>query len=316
MLSSRTLLAASSLTLLLASCSKAVVIPPDQASSSSSSLAIESSSSADAISSSSSVSGDQLSVNGLSVSLQVPSRWGSLTEAITDEDLKILRGNYAGQYLRAHKFDTNVEETRLTLTDYPYPFADSFSFGAPTISLVSYPTEYTDDQPDEYQAMTAVEKQMIIDPLLKMYKDRAALSDLIQNNPTEEKTYKYRGAWWGNTGSFADKMGVKYLENADGSFRGVGFFVNEGQDLHFGPAYQIVLINTEKRLIFSAYLPLHEVKEIADYQTEKAESEQGFTSRIKAGYEILNKPETQTTGDLGTIVHDAETLARSISLVR
>jgi hypothetical protein len=253
---------------------------------------------------------DQYTLNA-----SLPKKWGPAVIPQRDADGKITEGSQAGRYMHVSFIDSTMQSAGVLIEGYPYRRIDTMGIGVPNIAVSIYPDTFTDDPPHEYQAMTGGQKKKIFEPLLSIYKQRGLGSiQLTQQDPYAPATY--RGAWWGYTGYRSDRLAVRYIENKTGDLRGVAFFANEGQDWGFGPVYRVVLIQPEKHVVVSAYLPLNSLAEIAPFTEFPTDpTEEKIVARQLQGYAYLSDPKNYATTELGEFIRDVDGLVKSMQLI-
>lgn len=238
--------------------------------------------------------------------------------AVTNENGIIQTGAYAQEFLNVQAVAGSTRGTSVIFESFPLSQPQQIGIHAPSLTIVTYPTTFTADQPDEYQAMTAAQKQAIIDPMVQIYNQRGIGSlQLTQMDAAMTGTPLYRGGWWSNTGAHGDRMGVRYIENATSTLRGIAFFANEGQDYGFYPSYKIVLIHPKSRMIVLGNFSLSDLPEFAPFRdaiTASKTSEEIIAATEK-GYLYLNDPKNYRGTVIETFMHDTSALVKSLEIL-
>jgi uncharacterized membrane protein YfbV (UPF0208 family) len=258
-----------------------------------------------------------LSEGSLKVTGTTPVSWGKPVLAVTNENSIIQTGAYAQEFLNVQAVAGSTWGSSVIFESFPLSQPKHMGVNAPSLTLVTYPPLFTDDDPDDYQAMTAAQKQAVIDPLVQIYNQRGIGSmQLTQMDAMMEGAPLYRGGWWSNTGAHGDRMGVRYVENATGTLRGIAFFANETQDYGFYPSYKIVLIHPEDRMIVLGHFSLTEQPEFTPFTDaiQRSTTPQEIGSAVMQAYKYLNDPKNYAQNRLGTFIQEVDSLVTSMNI--
>ncbi len=258
-----------------------------------------------------------LEVNTSAVQGSFPHAFGHAVPVSTDEFGTILDTEYKDRFLNIQPIDSHSIQHSSSVVLSQYPLSKNED-KVPSISLMTYPEIFTNDEENAYQAMTAVQKQAMIDPLLQIYNQRSIRDmNLAQLDLSMQGSPHYRGAWWGNAGFHSDRMNVHYVENKDGTLRGIAFFANEGQDFGFSPVYKVVLLHPEKKIVLTAYLPLPDFQELDQFSLDL--SRRDITTKeiidvMSKGYDYLNNPEQYHSTPLGKFIASIDAFIISLHI--
>jgi hypothetical protein len=257
----------------------------------------------------------RLTVGTVSVQFTYPAPWGRVAAVQRNMEGFIAQGTASGRVFGVNTLQRGSKTVDARVFE-GYVHDDPKDIVAPTVYLYVYPDPATfadDDRTINPYGLTKEGKQEALAPLLTIYADRSVAGVQAQLRQGLGDAMKLRGAWWGNLGARSDRLGIRYLENANGDLRGAGFFINEGQDINFKPTYKVVLINPEKRIVVGMYLPLEGITDLQPYLLSKTMDSMQVRARVGSGYTFLDTfASTQT--QLGRFLQEAKDVARSAIL--
>jgi hypothetical protein len=270
----------------------------------------------------SSMDGNYVEFQGNKITLDLPPSWGDLIVPQVDENGYVLNSDYGSdnQFILAGKPGLGSEFTKMISS---YNFGNKAEYQeAPSISLATYPAEFTDDDPNnDYGPLgpqTAKQKEANLQPPFDAFKQKSIanlnLSEkcfLTPDKATECANSNKRGFWWGNTDAISDRVAARYFENSTSDLRGIGYFDINGQDTPYTVnSYTIILVNPQKRILTYIYLPLQEV-----YLFSKTSDKYDVSQvDIEKAYSYLENPANYKNTQLEQFMTEVHGLVSSIKI--
>ena len=271
------------------------------------------------------IAGGTLTVSGQTVSFNYPKTWADLTIPPTNEFGKITTGKLTGALFFAPILNADVQEQLKMFENYPYS-QDSFTASdgteisdpdAAVASLQVYPVTFSDDPAGEYGALTKEQKEAILKPLLDVYAKRSlGETNLVKKVRTGEDSWFKNpiGGLWSSGNDNQDRVGISYYENNDGSFRAVGYFAFEGQDINFHPDYRVILINPNTRTIVVFNFPLRKHPTLQRFVPADDAAEATVTAKLKEMYAYLDGARNYQGTELETLINSFADVVGSLKI--
>jgi hypothetical protein len=259
------------------------------------------------------------------ISFNLPLNWGNLVvpKLKNGEFLPTIPLERGFEYVQT-KDGTAEGQFQKIISNYTNGNKESFA----VVSLAKYQENFIDDSkidPDVLQGMTAKEKRESFQPVLDIFQQRGLGAKSLNqkcfairavDGSNDYDCQNLRGFWWGNGSAISDRVGIHYLENAEGTLRGIGYFEIEGQEIPDTiNAYKIILINPDKKIMVYAYLPLEKIYSfgLGDLSNEKNFKEAPL--KIKKAYDYLENPENYKDQKLGQFLKEVEAMISSVKIV-
>ncbi|MBI4948089.1 hypothetical protein HY844_00830 [Candidatus Berkelbacteria bacterium] len=131
------------------------------------------------------------------------------------------------------------------------------------VTYISYSKQFSDlvNENENILTLSKVEKTNLINSLLS----NTNLKDFESRQLIDGNYPKQTGGWWTTIGAATDRIKVELVQSNTGTFRGVRYFEQVGQDLGFTPSYKAVLINPEQNRIVVVTVDLTNLIEIKKY---------------------------------------------------
>lgn len=262
------------------------------------------------------------------VTFNYPRNWGEFIKPTTNEMGDITAPQNLAESFLAGGCASLCGQNSIQKTFTQYPFSDPEDSTITGITLGTYPEKLVGDPADEGPDLwDKAAKEGVLEAMKKIYNQRSLneidiTSKHLANLPDKEgKKDSYFYGIVSSVNATTDPIAPQYIENEEGTFRGLAFFKNEGQDITFTPAYYVALINPSLRSLLVLEFRLNNIPEIASfiqrmnqYSNSDQYTEAGMEKIVAEGYTYLENRSQYQSAELGKVIAQIENLVRSLRL--
>lgn len=155
-----------------------------------------------------------------------------------------------------------------------------------SVTYLSYAKNFSNELESEnsYLTLNEAQKEEMLNYLLSTYNGNINLKDFESRQLIDGASPKQYGGWWTTIGAATDRIKVEFISTTNGSYRGIRYFEQVGQDLGFAPLYKAVLINPAENRIAIITLDISQL--ITFKQFTSPTSDEPLSNQLSA-YAVL-----------------------------